>query len=487
MLLIATVAASAGAQVDQTALQHLQQALADPQQSAMAMMALRTTKDADLLPLFAAMMQNEDKKIRLFATISIADLAADGAADVLAERLTNDPVMAVRAEAVAQLGAIDGVPISLFVEALAIADENVQLTAARVMIAKDTPGPVINTLEKLIESADANIAVTARLLLLAAGDVDQLPVIRQFAAKLKTDDLSEMVVGVLLALVADLEIASAAPLAQDVIAMESISIPLRIQAWRTIAAVGNDVADDLTDAISQAKSMRMKLQLLKVLASRNDAPKYLQRLAGSDNEVVAALADFELARLGGGSSAADIALTAMELGHPVVVDYMLDQAAQDIATYSQSNELYVPALLSFIATVRADSARMDLEHLRAAQATALLADHGSPQAMEALTELLNRRYNAMSRAVAAGLMRSDNAAVCDLVRPMLTSPYVELANDAAITLGKFRDDGAAERLGEILANPSRYEPALSVLAGWYLIQLNKQGPAAAKLLADAFE
>ena len=494
VLLVGAVAAAAVAQPYQEAIEYLQQALADPARAPVAMMALRTTGDADVLPLFVALTRSGDKKVRLFATNSMVDLAGPGAAEApaasaaeaLQERLDDDPAMAVRAEAVAQLVAMDGIQAGGLVSALSISDENVQLMAARALIAKGSPATAIATLETLTGSADENIAITARLMLLAAGDDEQLPPLRQFAADLTDEGGRTAVVGLMLGLVGELEIAAADPLARDVIAMD-ISVPLTIQAWRALSAVSDDVTDELADAIGQAGPMYVKLQLLKLLAARSDAPWHLQLFAdSSDDEAVAALSAFELARLGGSSDAAEITQAAVELGHPVVVDYVLDQAARDIATGAAA-DFYVPALLGHIESVRGDAAQMAMEHVRAARATTLLANLGSPEAMAGLTELINRRYNAMVRSVAAGLMKSTNAGVCDIMRPLLTSPYSELTNDAAVTLGRLGDAEAVGRLSEIVARPERYEPALAVLACWYLLQLDGQGPAAAALLAEAVE
>ena len=494
VLLIGAVAAAAAAQPYEAAIQYLQQALADPELAPVAMMALRTTGDSDVLPVFVALTRSGDKKVRLFATNSMADLAGPGAAEApapsaaeaLLERLDEDPAMAVRAEAIAQLVAMDEIQVGRLIGALGIPDENVQLMVARALVAKGSPDSATLALETLTGSADANIAITARLMLLAAGDEQQLPPLRQFAAELIEQDDRTAVMGLLLGLVEELEIAAADPLARDVIAMD-ISVPLTVQAWRALSAVSDDVTDDLADAIDQAGPMYLKLQLLKVLAERSDAPRRLQRFVdSSDDQTVAALSAFELARLGGASNAAEITQEAVELGHPVVVDYILDRASRDIAAGAAA-EFYVPALLGYIESIRGDAAEMAMEHFRAAQATTLLANHGSAEAMAGLGELINRRYNAMVRAVAAGLMKSTNPAVCDLMRPLLTSPYSELTNDAAVTLGRLGDADAAGRLSEIVARPERYEPALAVLACWYLLQLDQQGPAAAELLAKSVE
>ena len=483
ILLLAMASGAALGQADEAALAYLEQALGDPALAPVVMMALRTTGDEDLLPLFVALTRSADKRIRLFATSSMWELADANAAPALLERLDEDPAMVVRAEAIAQLVALDAIPISRLVAALNIPDENVQLMAARALVNGDNAASAIATLETLTESPDDNIAVVAHLLLLAAGDESHLAPLREFAG-LNTFGASSTVVGLLLGQVEEYRIAGADDLARDVIAM-NVSVPLNIQAWRALSAISDDITDELADAIGHTYLMHARVQLLRILAARSDAPRRLQQFVdSSDDQVIAALSAFELSRLGGASDAAEITQEAMDLGHPGVLDYVLSQAAKDITAGASNADQYVPALLSCILSVRAESRQMEVEHLRAAQAATLLANHGSPEAIEGLREILGRRYNALVRAVAAGVMKSTNPAACDLMRPLLTSPYSELSNDAALTLGRFGDSDATDRLGEIVARPGRYEPALVVLASWYLLKANQQSRDVAEMLAE---
>ena len=484
ILLLASAPGAVLGQADEVALAYLQQALGDPDLAPVVMMALRTTGDEDLLPLFVALTRSADKRIRLFATSSMWELGDANVAPALLERLDEDPAMAVRAEAIAQLVALDAIPISRLVAALNIPDENVQLMAARALVNGDNAASAIAALETLSESQDDDIAAVAYLLLLAAGDESQLAPLREFAAGINTDSTSSTVVGLLLGQVEEHRIAGADDLARDVIAMD-VSVPLNIQAWRALSAISDDITDELADAIRHTELMHARVQLLRALAARSDAPRRLQQFVdSSDDQVIAALSAFELSRLGGASDAAQITQEAIDLGHPAVLDYVLSQASKDIAAGAPNADQYVPALLSCILSVRAESRQMEVEHLRAAQAATLLANHGSPEAIEGLREILGRRYNALVRAVAAGVMKSTNPAACDLMRPLLTSPYSELSNSAALTLGRFGDSDAADRLGEIVARPERYEPALVVLASWYLLKADQQGSAVAEMLAE---
>ena len=86
-----------------------------------------------------------------------------------------------------------------------------------------------------------------------------------------------------------------------------------------------------------------------------------------------------LAALGGASDAAEITQAAIELGHPVIADYVLDQAAKDITAAAANADMYVPALLSYIESINADAAERIVKNagvpftiLRATQFHALL-------------------------------------------------------------------------------------------------------------------
>jgi len=486
ILLIAVLAAGAAGQDTAAASAYLHNVMADPEMSPIVMMSLRTTGDKELLPLFVALTRSSDKRVRLFATSSIAELADADAAPALLERLDSDPAMAVRAEAIAQLLALDAIPLGQLVEALDIPDENVQLIAARALVHKDNFAAAVGALERLTGSNDKNIAAVARLILLASGDSRQLPHLREFVAGLDTNNTSPEVVGLLLGQIEEFHIAPAADVARDVLAM-NISSAMKIQAWRALSATSDEVTDQLADAIRNTQQMPVKVQLLKILASRSDAPRQLARFVDSDDEAIAALSQFELSRLGGASDAADVTRAAMDLRHPVIVAYVLDQAARDIAAGSANAGLYVPALISYLRSVRAEANLMELGHFQAARAATLLANHGSDEALAALKEILSQRYNALVRATAAGVLKSVNPAVCDLMRPLLTSPYPELSGDAALTLGKFGDRDAVTRLNEIVARPERYEPALVVLASWYLLKADQQGLATIESLAQTVQ
>jgi hypothetical protein len=257
---------------------------------------------------------------------------------------------------------------------------------------------------------------------------------------------------------------------------------LRVLAYKVAAELSATGAATLHEALAGSKSMALRVRLLKVLASRDDAGRQLQNVAQGAG-AAAVLARFELARRTGGPTAAQTVVDAVAQEHPVVIAYVLDRAREDIDAHGAKCDYYVPGLLAILRGVDPRPRRMQKEHYLAAGAASRLLALGTPSALAGLRSVLSGKTSAITRAAAAGLLRAKNPAACELARPLLKSPYGELANDAALALGHFADPGARGRLREVLANRKRYSPALVVLASWYLLKIDRQTKAAATRLA----
>ncbi len=205
------------------------------------------------------------------------------------------------------------------------------------------------------------------------------------------------------------------------------------------------------------------------------------------DDALGLLARFELARPASGEEAAKAASQAVATGHAVVIDYVLDRARGDIAQRRQTSAFYTQPLIAILHSVQADSPVMRPEHTQAAQAAELLGELATPEAIQTLTTLLKGNYNALTRAVAGGLLRCKNKAACEWLAPLLTSPYDELASDAALTLGQHGDIRAAPALQDIVNHSNRNRPELTALAGWYLVKLFGQTEPTVLTLREAFK
>ncbi len=483
ILLAATAAASAQTASDGTisgeGMAHLLGMLEDPAKANGMFAALRTTENPALVPLFTALTRSGDKKRRLFGVVALAGLDANAATPVLLERIKTDPFMAVRAEALGRLLEAGTLTDQQIADALAVSDENVQCLAARALVDRRQAGPATPWLRKLATSADEATALLAKTCLLGLGKREHAAAVGKV---LRDPQTPATLLATVLEQIEKQKIAPAVGFVLELARQTTRPMHVRVAAYKTAAAVSKVGAAALGEAVAANRRSALGVRLLKILADRDDAGGYLPTLAEGDDPV-GVLARFELARKVGGPGASRAALEAVKLEHPVVVAYILDRAGADVQADGDA-AFYVPALDAIVRSVEPRPRRMRKEHYLAAGAAARLIEIGTPEAIAAIKKLLEGRTTARTRAVAAGLLRAKNPAARDLVRPLLQSPYEELAIDAALALGHFGDPAAAAKLRHVVANAKRHPDALAVLASWYLLKIDgKIDEAVAKLAA----
>lgn len=471
-------AAAAAAEAPGDALGVLVDLVGDPVRSGPALAALRASKDKDLAPVFVALSRSGDKRMRLFAVASLPDVCGPGAAPALAERLAKDPMMTIRAEALVRLMAMEAATPPQLAAALRVGDEKVRCLAARGLVACGRGAEAAGVLRELAQSNDPGTSAAARVALLAAGDAGQAAALKKLVAD---DSTPDEVLLVILSQVASEKVTAAIELVGQV-AWSSRGEALRVRAFKTLSALSPKAGAVLVGAIESSTHTVFRVYLLEALSSRGDAAVHLARLARVEG-TIGVLARMELARVDRGAKAARAVSAAFELRHPVVLDYLIARARKDIAADGREGDFYTPALLAFIRSVNPTPARMRADHFRAAQSASLLLDLGTPAAMAGLREILAGRHNAIRRAVGAGMLRSDNRVACELARGLLGSPYEEMANDAALTLGRFNDPAGKGPLGAIVAHPKRHRPELVALAAWYLLRNEGRSRTAARTLA----
>lgn len=462
-----------------TALATLTEMLSDPKRCTPTVIALQGTGDPNVAPLLAAMTRSGDAKRRAYGVTAAAALLDKAAAPILLERLRGDSDMDIRADAAARLIALDAIGTEDLAAALASPDERVQCLAARALAVKGQLAAARPVLARLTASKVPSTACLSRTCLLGLGDRDQLEPIRAAVREAKA---SPAVVGLIVRQVEDQKIAAAMALVLEVAGNEDSPLPLRVQAYAAAAKLSSAAAVAIRDAIADSRSTVFRVQLLKLLAEADAGGEHLKAVA-TGGDAAAALARFELARRAGGAQASAAAGAALALEHPIAVAYVLDRAGEDIKARGAAAEFYVPAFVGYIRSVDPKPAEMQREHFFAAAAAARLLELGTPRALSALRELLGGKTTAVTRAVAAGLLRARNPAACELMLPLLSNAYPELATDAALALGHFgRREGRAA-LADIVANPQRSPPALVVLASWYVLKIDGQTKQAAGELA----
>ena len=456
----------------------LTELLTRPGDAPNAFLALRGTGDADLAPIFAAMTRSEDKSTRLFATASLPAISAEAAVRPLLERLNEDSMMAIRAEAMAQLMELDALGAGDLLDLVDAQDETIRCLAARALVQQQQGRLAQTALEELTESAEILTACSARAALLKMGDTSQLPVLRDVMAD---DDTADGLLWVLLLQIEDEQITQATDLVRA-LARSDRDIEIQLRSYQVLASIADGATDDIAQALTEAERIVMRIGLLRLLSDQPDGPARLNDFSDG-NGPLALLARLEVARPGGGSRTQRAAQDAIASRHPIVVNYVLTRAQQDIEAHGERAVYYQDALLSAIAAARPTADELGDEHLQAAQAAMLLGDLGTAEGLTALDQILRGPRNATCRAVAAGINKSKNPAVCGIMAPLLESPFGDLFVHAALTLGAHADPRANDALQKIVNSSDRYQPMTSALASWYLIRNAGQARAVAEQLA----
>jgi len=459
-------------------LTHLSELLADPAEADAALAALAATEDKDLAPLFVALSRSQDPGRRAFAVTALRNIAGKDSAAVLLERLRKDPDVNVRLRALGYLIDLDAVTPDDLLETIKAKSEPLQCLAADALVSKGRGRSAAAVLGKLASGKDPAVAAMAGTALLAMGRSEQISHLLKLVDDPKTP---ARVVSNVMEQIRRHKIEAGAALAERV-AGANHRPNLRVSAYEALSAVSADGTGKLADAIRASRQTVVRVNLLLVLSDREDCTSYLKSFS-KRSDSVGVLSRFELARAAGGESAAQAAQEAMRLGHPVVVSYLLARARQDVDRRGRQADFYTLALLAYIRSVKTGASQMQPEHIAAARAATLLADLGSRGAMAGLREILAGRHSAIKRAAAAGLLRTKNVAACELARPLLKSPYEELAIDAALTLGRFGVGDATEYLTGIISRPGKRSPLLRAQAGWYLLKIAGRGKDAAAALA----
>jgi HEAT repeat protein len=443
-----------------------------------------TNEDEQLKWMFLALARSDRKEVRLFTVTAIPSALGSAGDVILADRLRKDALMSVRSEAMAQLVTRDAAPLGVLREAILIDDDTIQLMAAKALARNGELIAAKDTLETLTQSSDPDLAANARLALFEAGDDTQLPPLQSY---MTSADTSPLGIELLLSQIRNQDTERAAPLVEAVLAMEDISPTLAVQAYRAMVVTDHQATLKIARAISDTDNPNLKVMLFTILAEQPDAMRHLERFATDDNALIRSLAEFELARLSNNESAPDIISTVFRKKTPLLTGYIFHRASEDVRNDDPNVGMYVPGLIAQMLAANPEADTMGLDHVKAAQAATMLSDIGTPDAMDALKDVLSESHNARVRAVAAGMLHSQNVEVCELMVPLLDSPYSELWTDAALVLGRFGDLRAEASLQRIIENSSRHGPLMSTQACWYLIKLDPDTKTLATGIAKRIE
>jgi len=470
-------AQSRPAQVDPLAV--LAKLLRERQTADVALLTLRATSDKELLPLLEALAKSGDTRLRQFAVEHLADVAGKDATPALADRFLHDSDNAIRVKALVDLLRLETIPADPLREALKSNDEKIRCLAARALVKQGLLDDARAALLAMVESRDLPTVAMSRMSLLAAGNADMLEPLR----KLVRDPATEpALVALLIEQAMEQKIQAAMPLLEDALAARHLDDLMDARAYRAISALDATAGPRIGKAIADSDNRAFQCLMTRVLSERSDAPAVLARLA-KEKGLPGVLARLELARRDEAFKGLAGPLDeAIKLGHPIVIEYVLDCATTDAKKNPRAADVYTPALLAFIESVSRNENRMSREHIAAALAVKWLAELGSPQAVEGVKTLVAGRYDAVLRLTATGLGKADpSARVCDLAAPLLKNAYPEIQQEAAMTLGRHGDKRAAAVLTDIVTDPN-IDPRQQTRAAWYLLRVqDKTIPAVAEL------
>ncbi len=465
--------------------QFFQAALTDEQILPFVLKGLQSTKDVDLLPLFAAICQSGDKEHRQMATALVDDLAEKASAGVLLDRLQHDPSMAVRATALVRLAALEAITPEQLIAATKIDDEGIQVIAARALVRAGQGRAAKPVLEKLADSKDTDTATLARMSLLATGDQTQIGYLRRIILDPKTtpEQLIRMLDQIRLE-----NIASALPVA-DFLSQPDQMQAVRVRAYMTVNELSPRAAQTLAGAIRASDSLAFKLNLLRMLADRDDGRHIIAEFAaGPKDDSFAVVARFELARKIGGEQGSQAVTAVIDQAHPIVIEYVLTRMQDDIEKNREKADYYTLPVLKYVRSADLDSRRFTTAHERAALAVQLLGELGSENARKGLWDILSQPDTSTIKQLTAGaLYRCKNFQQASLVYPLLKSPFPSLKTYSALLLAKNGNTAAIPTLISLQQQTSPSQPDVLTLTNWYLLKLSGQSKKTVEKLVKSIQ
>jgi HEAT repeat protein len=456
------------------------ESLDDDQRLPTVLAGLRSTEDPALLPLFEALTRSGDRSLRLMGTVMIGRVGGKQSAPALLERLREDPAMVVRSEALVQLLALEAVTDEQLLEATQVEDEGVQVIAARALARRGMRKQVGYVLKKLADSRDPDTAALARMSLLGSGDRTQITPLRKVLLDEQTPP--DLLIRLLNQLRQE-AIHDALPVAEYLARPDQL-LAVRVRAYMAIADLSTKASPQLAQAIRSEKNAMLKINLLRLLANRNDAGPFLRELSlGSEDDPVTLVSRLELARPTGGANARDAARAIVRSGHPILIEYVLNRFREDLDADRHDLDFYVQPILAFLRQTELDPSRMTTAHDRAALAVELLGELGSESARKGLWAILEGDDRTLRKLTAGALYRCGDPEIADLVLPLQDSPFGQEKTYAALLLGKIGNARAVPALVELQNRAATQSPDVLTLANWYLLKLAEQHVQAVKDLA----
>ncbi|HPS51957.1 MAG TPA: hypothetical protein PLK08_00225, partial [Phycisphaerae bacterium] len=337
--------------------------------------------------------------------------------------------------------------------------------AATALASRGQFAAVKPLLEHLVKSGMTDVSTFASMTLLAHGDNAQVQYLRGILLDKQTQP--ELIISMLNQIRRE-KILAAMPVAQYA-ANSYDMLPVQIRGFMAIDAMAPNAADLLCDAIKLSRNLSLSINIMRMLASRDDSTKQLTELS-SRNDIVGDMARFELARRSNASSAGVYLQKLLSLGHPIIVEYVYNRIESDLAD-KRNVDFYIAPLANYIQSRELSSTRITPMHTLLATGISVLGDMQRPAADKVLAEIFSRPDNDPLKQLAiVALYATPNRNVAAMAKPCLKSPYPDTKAYAAMLLAKFNDPAAIPALLEVqLARPTT-EPDVMALVDWYLLR-----------------
>jgi hypothetical protein len=491
VLLALCCPASAQSAASESGIVFLTGLLRKPAKVDQVLATLGVIADPELAPLLAGASAAGPASQRLTALSALSRLGADLARPPLLACFRTDDDPLVKGKALALLLNLKAIEPDEIRTALKLTDPHVRCLAARALVAADKGHMALATLNELADEKTRipgpkdtkipmplGVRAMAKLSLLATGDGSQLAVLRKLVQDpANPPELREL----LAAQITRDKIAAALPLARE-LADLAVDNEGKLLAFEAISTASPNDPTDLIQAIKGSSNVVFQVRLLELLAVRADALASLAALAGQSAPIGDLIA-FERSRQALDPTTTQAAFKAMADEQPVTISYVLSRARKDIDQTKGKAVCYVPVLIKCIQLAGTETPDMLPEHHRAGRAAAMLADIATPEALAALKGFLPaNKFDNRTRAVAAGLLESKSPAACDVITPLLASPYPELAWRAGMILGLGGRESARGYLTDVVTHPDASLDEKVVMAVWFLAKLDRVAkPTAVKL------
>ncbi len=449
------------------------------------LMALRSTRDKGLLPVFQTLRDSKADENKIFAMVALAILAKDAGIEPTGPLALDFKTLFSTKDAVLQTSALGSL-----INAHAISEQELKivLTTAPEAIQRAMAAGELSVMKKLddrsgmlelLKNDKAIVKYEAALTILDGGqpadEAAALDVIKKLSAG--HDLRMAQIEALMFERMQKEKLKAALPWAVQVASDEAVDIGLRYSALAALltfrAPEGPKILTDMIqtqkDALEHAKMGLMSIEFADQIKKEFLAPIVVSKsaLARSIATIAQKAADKQ-------DVTADL-IALIKEGHPLVMDW----AYQYSGRAAPDRRLALRAALVNQATM-VDNVR-DRDYERAALAAERILEEDGPAGRKVISGLLFSENRAVVDATLSGIYRSsarDQAEFILQIWGTLSNPKTpnstNSANYAALILAREGRKEPIDWLPKMVVGGTVQGPGFRSLAGWYYAKLTNQ-------------